>query len=637
MNNASRSTLERALPIVAAAYGRKFGARVVIGPSASDAYTDGKTVVVPNIPKDYPAAVLWGFLGHECAHVRYTDFEVHWAKGLHHGLTNILEDGRIEKALAQDYPGTLHDLRQVCAYMVQEEHFQRAEAGMAPAGLLQLYCLYFVRARLLKQTVLDDHFAAAKRHFGAAFPKGAMVRLNALLRKAANLVDTQAAADLAAEIMRMIQEEKEKEEQQQQQQQAGADDASDASQGGDSADQDGDSSDDSPQGQSGSDQQDGDDDADAGDSSQGADQGDAGQDDASQGQQPGDQGDASDGQAQQSAGGAGGDGDDDAQGDDAQGADMTSQQAADALQKILDAGDDDMVKDAITSLREEMQDQADVAEANGTSAVPGRHAQVSIPCPDDQPDYADAATGEAVYQAAKAASARIRQQLNGLVQASRRAATRTARRGKRLDTQRIHRICSGDTRVFRRTTEKEQPNTAVHLLVDMSGSMGTTRNGPGNEPYRVAREAALALAVALEAIPNVNPAVTFFGGYGGSDDAVRPALKHGQRISSSVRSRFAIQPWGTTPMTEALWYAGSEMVRAREDRKLLVVLSDGGPNDPDTTHQALRLFERCGVETIGIGIKEGAIRSFISDSIVIHELADLKGKLFELMEQSLAA
>ncbi len=54
-----KRTIYSALPIVAAAYGEKLGVKVAIG--NDDAYTDGKTIVVPNIPDDYPHMdAVWG-------------------------------------------------------------------------------------------------------------------------------------------------------------------------------------------------------------------------------------------------------------------------------------------------------------------------------------------------------------------------------------------------------------------------------------------------------------------------------------------------------------------------------------------------------------------------------------------------
>jgi hypothetical protein len=51
-----------------------------------------------------------GFIDHEAAHLRYTDFTVSARPGLAKLLTNLLEDIRIEQALGVDYPGSRHNL-----------------------------------------------------------------------------------------------------------------------------------------------------------------------------------------------------------------------------------------------------------------------------------------------------------------------------------------------------------------------------------------------------------------------------------------------------------------------------------------------------------------------------------------------
>jgi cobaltochelatase CobT len=69
-------TLRNALPIVAAALGRKLGVEVGVG--GHDACTDGLRIQIPDVPED-PASrdLAWGYLAHEAAHVRYTDFVVY--------------------------------------------------------------------------------------------------------------------------------------------------------------------------------------------------------------------------------------------------------------------------------------------------------------------------------------------------------------------------------------------------------------------------------------------------------------------------------------------------------------------------------------------------------------------------------
>ena len=60
-------TLMGALPIVAAAFGRKFSVQVKVG--GDQACTDGKVIQIPAIGEDPDAAILaWGYLTHEAAH-----------------------------------------------------------------------------------------------------------------------------------------------------------------------------------------------------------------------------------------------------------------------------------------------------------------------------------------------------------------------------------------------------------------------------------------------------------------------------------------------------------------------------------------------------------------------------------------
>ncbi len=59
-------------------------------------------------------------------------------------------------------------------------------------------------------------------------------------------------------------------------------------------------------------------------------------------------------------------------------------------------------------------------------------------------------------------------------------------------------VVTGDTRSS--SPAKKRPNTAVHILVDMSSSMAY-KAANGKERQDIAREASLAISMALEAIP----------------------------------------------------------------------------------------------------------------------------------------
>ena len=95
--NTLQTSLEKSLPIVAAAYGEQFGVKIVL--SGKDAYTDGKTIVLPLLKsKSDLRVVLFGYLAHESAHVRDSDFSTldRCKNQSEKSFTNIIEDIRIE-------------------------------------------------------------------------------------------------------------------------------------------------------------------------------------------------------------------------------------------------------------------------------------------------------------------------------------------------------------------------------------------------------------------------------------------------------------------------------------------------------------------------------------------------------------
>lgn len=103
-----------ALPLIADVLGRKYGIRVYIG--GDRAYTDGKDIHLPSLPLDADETTLnlaRGYLDHEAAHLRSTDFKVMVQAGLsaiEKHVWNILEDRMVEHKLAKLYPGCRHNL-----------------------------------------------------------------------------------------------------------------------------------------------------------------------------------------------------------------------------------------------------------------------------------------------------------------------------------------------------------------------------------------------------------------------------------------------------------------------------------------------------------------------------------------------
>ena len=70
---------------------------------------------------------------------------------------------------------------------------------------------------------------------------------------------------------------------------------------------------------------------------------------------------------------------------------------------------------------------------------------------------------------------RLRQRLAGLLQAETLCRRYPAVAGRRIDTRRLCRIEAGDARIFVREVAGLKTDTAVQILVDRSGSMGSSR------------------------------------------------------------------------------------------------------------------------------------------------------------------
>lgn len=607
------SLIEKALPIVAAAYARKFGVRISVG--GSSAHTNGSHIQLPAIPEDYPFKdALWGFLAHEAAHIRFTDFEPQSPSEYHHGLVNSLEDGRIEEAFILVYPGAKQVLDDALAMFVAQGHMEPVNEDDDPADILAAYVLYWVRYQWRGQKILQDQMASAQLALEAVFPKGACVRLQALMRKAPAMKSTQDAMDLVDEILAMLKEEAEKEPPQPEngsQQQSNSDDAGDKSQSENSS---GNQSDES-----------GNDKSDAGAKGQSKDESGKSEGDDSSKTKEGEKGNQSS-QSSGSSDGSDAKGADSSEGDSqkpqssggASSAKTGDQLKKAAIQKALQGDGSNVAVDVFSVMKEAFEK---AAENN-----PDKHLTSTLP---DEIDSVPMSKGraDAMEGGVKATSIALRKQLLGLVQSQDKVEKRYLDRGRKIATRRLAKTVGGNMRVFKHRKESPKVNTAVHLLVDASSSMAS-------EPMRIANEAALAMAFSLEALPRVSPAVSYF--CGDVNSPVISVLKHGQSVKHNV-NRFGVASSGTTPMGSALWHAANTMAGRKENRKLVIVVTDGGPSDGARVRHSIELMKRSGYEVMAIGINSDAVARYFTDYCVINSVEDLKTALFDLIRRKLTS
>lgn len=110
------------------------------------------------------------------------------------------------------------------------------------------------------------------------------------------------------------------------------------------------------------------------------------------------------------------------------------------------------------------------------------------------------------------------------------------------------------------------------------------------------------------------------------------SLKSGQ----PVHARINLMPSGGTPLAPALWWVMQQLLFTREQRKMLLVLTDGQPHDMNATQKAIETASKIGLEVYGLGMLDRSIGDFLLDtSRVICRLEKLPAMLFELLHDVL--
>ncbi|NEV62338.1 VWA domain-containing protein [Thiorhodococcus minor] len=596
-------TLHQAMPIVATALARKFGVAVIVG--GSQAQTDGQTIWLPDLPATSALRpVAWGLLAHEASHVRHTDMAVFQSAGaaspLRQHLLNILEDSRIERAIRQSYPGTRATLEQVIDWMLAEGQLQVPEAEAHPARILTGFLLLALRARELGQQALIPQAAEAERVLRQTFPASLVHRLLGLMSRVGGLVSTAEAAALAAQIEALLEEEAETPPPPTQASEGASphsDETEDAAAG---------------QGVAGADPETAETDAaneaqaspiDGAREDPTTEEGCPAPEDAEPGPDDVSRRDTADG------------------GTDASSASGQSEteHPIEPVRQALAATADDLDGDLFEAARRLLREA--VAEDSGPLLLPAAEEA-----------QADSLQGQRLLAEAQATSRTLIARLQGLVQASRLDRPLPADRGRKLIANRLHHAGVGEGRLFARKTLRRTPNTAVHLLVDLSGSMSRSVTS-GLRAYRVALDAALALAVALERLPGVSVAVTAFPGESGDETTVTRLLRHGQSPAGRAGA-FGQSPSGNTPLAQGLWFAAADLLLRPEPRRLILTLTDGEPDDPALALSVIAQCEQAGLEMPALGIQHD-VSALFRHSRVIEAVDDLKPALFGLAERLL--
>ena len=121
----TRSVLEN----VASALSDKYNIKIMF--KGGECYTDGKLIVLPSLPEKVPSKLIElirGYLDHEVAHIIFSDFDIfdkilkeeEKTKKPLKFITNAVEDVRIEREMAKVYRGCKLNLQMMNSYVTEK-------------------------------------------------------------------------------------------------------------------------------------------------------------------------------------------------------------------------------------------------------------------------------------------------------------------------------------------------------------------------------------------------------------------------------------------------------------------------------------------------------------------------------------
>lgn len=241
--------------------------------------------------------------------------------------------------------------------------------------------------------------------------------------------------------------------------------------------------------------------------------------------------------------------------------------------------------------------------------------------------------GADIIQAAEQTTNALRVKLQSLLQSFTQNRRTLGQRGK-IATTHLHKIYTNNTKIFERRLPKKEIDTAIHLLMDHSGSMSY------DEKYNSAIIATFGLAKALHTIHGINIGISKFPvkerfcpliqQYYGYD--VARILKHGERLHQNMRH---IADGASTPLGESILWCIGELQAQKQSRKILILITDGIADSPELTEQAILLAQKQGIEVYGLSILSYGLSDYPIPSEVVTTAQDIAPAMFKILETAL--
>ena len=216
--------------------------------------------------------------------------------------------------------------------------------------------------------------------------------------------------------------------------------------------------------------------------------------------------------------------------------------------------------------------------------------------------------------------ARLRFEVKKLFENSAHEEFQTNRRAGSVNVKALHKVGHSDA-LFKRRLETEGVDSAVVILLDVSGSMfyqnTVPKEGGGYDSIAAIDPSIKVCAALADSLKKAGAKVSIltFG------DQVS-VLKDFEDPTPKMLTRLSlVSEGGSTNDYSAIRYSHQLLSKRQEERKVLFVLTDGAGDQVSARSQCLA-GDNLGITTIGVGILENVSKTY-PQSIRINNLNDL--------------
>lgn len=337
--------------------------------------------------------------------------------------------------------------------------------------------------------------------------------------------------------------------------------------------------------------------------------------------QDGDSGDSQNGDSGDSQDGDSGDSQDGDSGDN-QDSDKTrpdEQEIKDFINASLNASSSDLMDDLHERVNKELEKKS-IDHQNDSNAS---DIDFYVPSILNKGEYQT--TGPLDIDFAKKISTPISRELHKVIYGLDNRSIRYAKHGHNIDCNRLAGIKAGNYNVFKTERVTKAPTMAISLLVDRSSSMKKMM-------MKHANNSALAINLAIDKLKGVSSECLYYSA--GDMLSVKP-FEATARASSS---NFRVSSSGGTLTGIAMHTSLRRLALRKEQKKLLIIISDGDTSDFKFVKESLEIAETLDINVVCLGICASKLIGFEEQEFIsIKDAMDLPKTLKLAVKSKLIA